>query len=132
MFSTSFSSSPSPLHPLVAAVDVEAVVAEEADEGDAEGGGEFDGEAGGSAHGADELDAGHGGFLEELEARASAEEQDAVVQWDVAGAQRVAEEFVERVVAADVFAVGEERAGSVEPAGGVDATGEAEGALGVA
>ena len=70
--STSTSFSPSPLHPLVAAVDVEAVVAEEADEGDAERGGEFDGEAGGSAHGADELDAGHGGFLEELEARASA------------------------------------------------------------
>jgi hypothetical protein len=70
--SSSFSSSPSPLHPLVAAVDVEAVVAEEADEGDSEGGSEFNGQAGGSAHGADELDAGHGGFLEELEARASA------------------------------------------------------------
>ena len=56
------------------AVEVEAVGAEEADEGDLIEVGEFDGEAGGGADAGDEGAADHDGFLHEIVADSAAED----------------------------------------------------------
>lgn len=93
-----------PHDPLSTRIDVEAFGAGEAQEGDAEGVCQVDGEGGGGADGGDEGDAGHQGFLEELEGGAAAEEEEVVIQTVGTGHELLADDFVEGVVAADVFA----------------------------
>jgi hypothetical protein len=56
-----------------AVVDVEVIVAKEADEGDIEVLCDLYGEAGGGAYGDDHVDSAHEGFLQELEAGSAGE-----------------------------------------------------------
>lgn len=121
-----------PHDPLRTSVDVEAFGAGEAEEGGVEGGGEVDGEAGGGTDGGDEGDAGHQGLLEELEAGAPAEEEQAVVEAVVAGHDLLADHLVQCVVAADVLAEADQVSVEIEQAGGVEATGLLEDGLGLA
>ena len=91
-----------------AVVDVEVIVAKEADEGDIEVFCDLDGEAGGSTYGGDHGDPGHEGFLQELEAGSAGEQEQCVAEGSAVGEKLGAEELVDGVVAADVFASGEE------------------------
>src|SRR5579884_471776 len=110
-------------------VDVDGVAAEEGGDGDAAGVGEVYGEAGGGGDGGDDGDAGDECLEDDLEGEAAADEQHAVAQGQVAVEQGAADELVHGVVAADVFAQGEQGAGGVEEGGGVEAAGVGEDGL---
>ncbi len=115
---------------MFAEVDVEAVVADEAEEGEVEFLGELYGETGGGADGGDEGNAGHDGFLNQFETRAAREKKNSTVKGEGIFHELMADELVEGVVAADVFAEGEELSALVEEGGGVEAAGAVEDGLG--
>ena len=115
---------------MFAGVDVEAVVADKTEQRDVELPGEIHGEGGGGSDGGEDGDTGHEGFLEELEAGAAGDEEDGVVGGELVVHEVMADEFVEGVVAADVFAECEEFAVVIEESGGVEAAGAVEDGLG--
>lgn len=71
----------------------------------------------------------HHRFLHDLESGAGADHQDAVAEWHFAGQQCMADDLVDGVVTADVFAQAEELAAEVEERRGVEAAGGVEEAL---
>jgi hypothetical protein len=111
-------------------VDVEVSVAKEADEGDVEVFGYLYGKAGGSSYSGDHGDASHESFLQEFEAGAAGEQEQCVAEWGAVGEEFCAEELVDCVVAAYVFARSEEIAGGIEECRTVDSSGLIEEALG--
>jgi hypothetical protein len=117
---------------LLTVVDVAVPVAEEADEGDVEVFADLYGEAGGSADGSDHGDAAHECFLHELEAGASGEQEQCVAEGCAVGEKFSAEELVDGVVTAYVFAYDEQIAGGVEECGTVDSSRLSEEGLGFA
>src|ERR1051325_8666455 len=114
--------------PLLRRVHVEAAVADEAEEREVELGGELDGERGGRADGGDDGHARDDRFLNDLERRAAADEEQVLVQRD-AFAEKRADHFVDGVVTADVFAHAQQRAVGRKHACGVNRAGGVEGAL---
>ena len=91
--------------------------------------GEFGGEAGGGGNGGDDRDAAGEGFLHDLERGAAADQQDVFAEGQFFVEEGPAEDFVDGVVTADIFAECEQVAGKVEERGGVNATGFGEGGL---
>jgi hypothetical protein len=102
-------------------VEVESAFAEKPDEGDLEFVRGLGGEVGRGADGTHEGNAGEGGFLDEFKAGASAKEKEVLGEGDLGLGEGVADEFVDGVVATDVFAQGEEFSGGGEEGGGVEA-----------
>src|SRR5947209_17384236 len=111
---------------LLAGVDVDAVAAGEAGEGEAAVGGEVDGEGGGGSDADEDRRAGDGGLLDELEGEAPADAEDPVVEGKGAVEERAADDLVHRVVAPDVLADAEQLARRREEASGVQAAGAGE------
>src|SRR2546428_10128776 len=83
--------------PFGARVDVEAVAAEEADEGHPKPPPDLDREVRGRGHGAQDREAGDGRLLCDLERDPARHEQDPVVQWQASGQELGAARLVERV-----------------------------------
>jgi len=117
---------------LCAIIDVAVLFAKEADEGDIEVFCDLYGEAGGSTYGGDHGNPAHEAFLQELEAGSAGEQEQCVAEGSAVGEKFGAEELVDGVVAADVFARGEEIARRVEEGRAVDSSGSIEEALGFA
>ncbi len=86
----------------------------------------FDGQAGGRADGGQDRDAGHEGFLHKLEAGAAAHEDETVLERHMARENFGADQFVDGVMAADVFAQELEIALRIEKRGGVQPAGSFE------
>ena len=91
--------------------------------------GEIDGEAGGGGDGGGDGDAGGEGFLHDFERGASADEEDVVGERKFLIQESPAEDFIDGVMAADIFAHNEEVSAEVEEGGGVEAAGFFEGGL---
>ena len=105
-----------------AGVNIETLLAQEAYQGDAGGVGIPNGQAGGRTYSRYYSYASHGGFLDEFEAGASAEQEYGCFEEELL-LKGVADQFVEGVVAADVLAKGDEAAFFGEEACGVEAAG---------
>lgn len=78
-------------------------------------------EAGGRSYCGYYSDAGCGGLLDELEAGASAKNEDGICFRETIAQKAVADEFVEGIVTSDVFAEDDDLAGVIEESGGVEA-----------
>ena len=111
-------------------VNIHCFTAKEANEGLAGIASEVDGEAAGGGDGGDEGDASGEGFLDHLEGNAATEEQDVTVERQEAVHKRMAEDLVEGVVAAHVFAGDDEVAFEVKNGAGVQAASFGKGLLG--
>lgn len=114
---------------MTGAVGVEAVVAEESDEGLAGGAGELDGEAGRGGDSGDEGDAGREGFLDDFEGDPSGKEEDVLSERERALKDGVSDDLVDGVVAPDVLAQDPEVPAEVEQGGGMEPTGGIESGL---
>jgi len=110
---------------MVARVDIEAGVSEESDESEVELVGELDSETGGGAYSGKNGDAGHNGFLDQFETRATAHEKERLVHWG-AILKVAADEFIERVMTANVLAHGEQAPVEREQRRGVESASESE------
>ena len=116
---------------LGSAVGVEAVVAEESDEGLTGGPGELDGEARWGGDGSDEGDAGGEGLLDDFEGDPPRDEKDVLPEGEGTLEGGMADDLVDGVVASDVLAQNLEVSAEVEEGCGMQATGGFEGGLGV-
>ena len=101
-------------------IDVEVVVAEEADESDVEVFRDLYGEAGWSTDAGDHRDSTHEGFLEEFEAGTSGEQEQRMAQGSAVCEKLCAEQLVDRVVTSYIFFDSKELALGVEEAGTVN------------
>ncbi len=117
---------------LAAAVDVEAAVADEAEECHAAVTGQAYGQAGRRPHRGEHGDAGERRLLHQLEARPAADEEHAAGERQFARDKEGADELVECVVPADVLAHGQKLATGVEQRGGMEAARSAERVLSIA
>ena len=99
------------------------VAACDGDEGDAELSRPFNGERGWGGNGDDGASAEDGGLLDHLERGAAGDEDEALGRGLLA-AEKVADEFVERVVAADIFAHSENVTRMAAPGCAMDGAGE--------
>ena len=97
-----------------AGIDVESLLAQEADERDVTLFGVLYGQAGGWTDGSYYSYASHRSFLDELEAGAAAEQEDGIREWEFLFFEGMADELVKSVVTADVFTEGKEMSPSVE------------------
>lgn len=102
-------------------VGVEAMVAEEAYEGDIELSCDLDGEAGGSAYGGYHRHAAHQGLLQEFKTGAAREHQHRVPQRKTIAKELGADELIHCVMTADVFAKNDQAALGIEQGGSVQA-----------
>src|SRR5205085_2118996 len=110
------------LNPAGVRVDVEATVADEADDGLTEPLGGRDREAGRRRHRAEHGNAGNSRLLYELEGEAPGDEQHLFGNRQLAFEQRVADQLVERVVTTHVLAHGQQLAVRRESGSRVQAT----------
>ena len=90
---------------------------------------EFDGEARRGGNGREDGDSGGEGFLGDFEAAPATDQQDVAGEREMALKKRPADDFVDRVVAADVFADFEKTALGVEERGGMETASAAEDGL---
>ena len=84
-------------------VEVESILAEEADECLAACFCEVYGQAGRGGDGGNDGDAGGEGFLKNLEGGPSADEQDAFIQWEGVDECAMSNHFIDRIVSAHIF-----------------------------
>jgi len=112
-----------------AGVDVEPLLPEEAYQGDTGVFGVFYGQAGRRPYGNYHFYTGHGGFLNELKAGAAAEQQDRLRCGEPLLLRGMADELVEGVMAADVFAESHETALVIEETCGMETAGGVEDVL---
>ncbi len=110
-------------------IDNKAAAAEKSDEGEAEFAGELDRKARGRGDRGEDGQAGGEGLLDDLKAAATAHQQEMLRKRQHALKQRCANDLVDGVVAAYIFAEQEETAVGVEECGGVQSTGLAEDGL---
>lgn len=111
-------------------VDIGAVAAEEPAERDACRRGERDREAAGSTDGTDDWNAGGERLLDEFERSPAAQQKDGIVEWPAAGKQGCACDFVDGIVASDIFLKSHEFPCAAEEGGGVLTARAVEGSLG--
>lgn len=104
-------------------VDVAAVFSEEPDKRKVEPASDVDSKAARGGDGAEDRDAGGDAFLGELEACPTTHEDHTAVSGETSIQHCPAEQFVEGVVAADVFAHGHQGAVRVEERGRMETTG---------
>jgi hypothetical protein len=97
-----------------AGVDVHPTRSEKADERLPTGGSEINGQARWSGDGCDHWDPGRESFLHHLERDASAEQQDAVAQWEAVLEQCPADQLIQRIVAAHILARGKQVTTQIE------------------
>ena len=115
------------LEPVGSAVGDHGIAAQEADEGEPGGLGQFDGQRRGGRYRREQWDPGHDGFLGEFETGASRYEEHGAVEREAAVQYGPADDLVDGVVAADVLADHQHRAGlAVEERGGVQPAGAVE------
>ena len=103
-------------------IDVHGVIAQEADERDAAGVGQFDGQAGGGGDGGDTGDAGQQGFLNDLERGTATNQQDMLAIRKRVMQQAMPDQFIDGIMTANVFAQEEKFSGAGEEAGGVQSS----------
>lgn len=104
-------------------IDVEATFANEADEGLTAFLGKIDRETGGGGNGNNHRNARRQGFLHDLERSAAAYDQDFFFQGQEGIEQRMAENFVDGVMASNVFADDDQIAVCSEQTGCMEAAG---------
>ena len=110
-------------------VNIHSALAQEADQRLATGFGEVDREARGRGDGGDDQDSRREGFLHDLEGGAATHQEHVVVEWKLFVEQTETDDFVDGVVAANVFSQDDQFALSREHGGGVEPTGFREGFL---
>src|SRR5579859_1047403 len=98
---------------------IHSVVAQETDEGDAAGVGQFDGQAGGGGDGGDTGDACQQGLLDDLERGATTNEQDMLIIRKRIMQQAISDQFIDGIVTAHIFAQEEQFSAGGEEAGGM-------------
>src|SRR5215204_6185299 len=118
-------------YPLRPAVHIKPVAAEKPHQRHAEALGEVDGQAAGGGDGAEDGDAGGEGFLGDLEAAAAADHQEVIGEGEDAFEEGPADDFVDGVVAADVFPQRDKVSSRGEQGGGMETAGGGEETLGV-
>lgn len=109
-----------------AGIQVESFVSQKSDQGYVRAFGQLDGEAGGRTDGYYYFNTSHCCLLQELEAGAAAQQEDEGGKRKEAPAERMADGFVEGVMAADVFpqdvqfSIPVEEGSGMEAAGGIE------------
>lgn len=104
-------------------IDGESLLFEEPDQRHVEFAGHLNCQCGRSPHRSDHGDAAHGGFLHEFKTRPSTDQDQMVVQWQMAVHQGPSQDFIQRIMTSDILPNAEEVALFVKEAGGVAAAG---------
>ncbi len=110
------------LHSLAAGVNIEMIVANEAEQAHALIAGQFHGQARGRTDGGEHRDSRHRGLLHQFKTRAAADHQDGFVKRDHVFQKCPTDQFINRVVPADILADREQFAFGVEEPRGVETT----------
>ena len=105
-----------------AGVDVHRVSTQESDEPHARAFGELDGETRGGGYGREQWNLGHECFLHDLEARSSADHEDASFEREAIREQRCPDDLVDGVVSAYVLTQVDQVPFAIEEPGRVDAS----------
>src|SRR2546422_10767464 len=119
-------------NPFGMGIKVHGLAAEKADEGLAALTGEFDGEAGWGGNGGDDGNPRGQCLLHNLERSSPADEQDVRVEGKPVFQKRIAEDLIDSIVPANIFAQDDKFALRIKNRSGVQAAGLREGRLGSA
>ena len=104
---------------LAARIDNEALAAKKTGESHAHFAGEAHRKARARRNRSHDWNSSHRRLLNDFETATAAHNQDALSKWQAVLAYSPPDDFVDRVVAADVFALNEQRAVTIEQRGGV-------------